>query len=181
MRLIVGEDSTQFIGVDYTNALGDSAAFRVDYSNSQSDNWVEPNGDSEAEMLSFAVQWDVSDDFILSARLDSGDQDPMRYFGIPNANGDFVREFVGMNFNVSDSVVSYEDDSIRLKAEWQASDNFGLEAELYQLTSDRLWKNAEAYFYDVGRGQLERWDPLDARSRHGAHGSAYELSVRFVR
>ena len=121
VRVIAGEDGTQFLGVDYTNALGDSAAFRIDYSNSQSDNWVEPNGDSEAEMLAFAVQWDVSDDLVLSARVDSGDQDAMRYFGIPNENGDFVRDFVGMNFNVSDSVVSYEDDSIRVKAEWQAS------------------------------------------------------------
>jgi iron complex outermembrane receptor protein len=160
VRLIVGEDSTQFVGIDYTNALGDSAAFRVDYSNHRSDNWVEPNGDSEAEMLSFAVQWDVSDDFVLSARLDSGDQEQLRYFGIPNFNGDFVRDFVGMNFNVSDSVVSYEDDSLRLKAEWQASDNFGLQVELFQLASDRLWKNAEAYFYDAGAQALERWDPL---------------------
>ena len=84
----------------------------------------------------------------------------MRYFGIPNANGDFVRDFVGVNFNVSDSEVSYEDDSVRLKAEWQASDNFGLQAEVYQLTSDRFWKNAEAYFYDDGSQELERWDPL---------------------
>jgi iron complex outermembrane receptor protein len=160
VRLIVGEDSTQFVGIDYTNALGDSAAFRVDYSNHQSDNWVEPNGDSEAEMLSFAVQWDVSDDLVLSARLDSGDQEQMRYFGIPNASGDFIRDFVGMNFNVSDSVVSYEDDSIRLKADWQASDNFGLQAELFQLTSDRFWKNLEAYFYDDGAQLVERWDPL---------------------
>ena len=160
VRVIVGEDSTQFVGVDYTSALGDSAAFRVDYSNSQSDNWVEPNGDSEAEMLSLAVQWDVSDDLVLSARFDTGEQDQMRYFGIPNANGDFVREFVGMNFNVSDSDVHYEDDSIRVKADWQASENFGLQAELYQLTSDRFWKNAEAYFYDSGSRTLERWDPL---------------------
>ncbi len=82
-------------------------------------------------MLALAVQWDVSDDLVLSARFDSGDQEQMRYFGVPNADGDFVRDFVGMNFNVSDSVVSYEDDSIRLKADWQASDTFGLQAELY--------------------------------------------------
>jgi iron complex outermembrane receptor protein len=160
VRLIVGEDSTQFIGIDYTNALGDSAAFRIDYANSQSDNWVEPNGDSEGEMLALAVQWDVSDDLVLSARFDSGDQEQMRYFGVPNGNGDFVRDFVGMNFNVSDSEVSFKDDAIRLKAEWQASDNFGLQAELFQLTSDRFWKNAEAYFYDDSTQELERWDPL---------------------
>ena len=160
VRVIGGEDGTQFIGVDYTNALGDSAAFRVDYSNNQSDNWVEPNGDSEAQMLAFAVQWDVSDDLVLSARLDSGEQDAMRYFGIPNANGDFVRDFVGINFNVSDSVVHYEDDSIRLRADWEASDNFGVQVDLFQLTTDRMWKNTEAYFYDDGSQTVERWDPL---------------------
>ncbi len=159
VRLIAGEDSTQFIGLDYTNGLGDSAAFLVNYSNSQSDNWVEPNGDSEAEMLAFAVQWDVSDDLVLSARLDSGEQEQMRYFGIPNANGDFVRQLVGMNFNVADSAVSFDDDSLRLKAEWQASERFGLEAELFRLTSDRFWKNAEAYFL-IAPNELERWDPL---------------------
>ncbi len=159
-RLIGGEDGTHFVGVDYTNALGDSAAFRVDYSDKQSDNWVEPNGDSEARMLAFAVQWDVSDELVLSARLDSGEQDDMRYFGVPNANDDFVRDFVGMNFNVSDSEVHYEDDSIRFRAEWQASDNFGVQADLFQLTTDRFWKNAEAYFYDDATQVVERWDPL---------------------
>jgi iron complex outermembrane receptor protein len=160
VRLIAGENGTAFVGLDVTGPVGDSFAYRFDYSNSQSDNWVEPNGDSEAEMLAFAVQWDVSDDLVLSARVDSGDQDQMRYFGVPNANGDFVRDFVGMNFNVADSVVSYEDDALRVKAEWQASDSFGLEAEVFQLTSDRLWKNAEAYFYDDSTQELERWDPL---------------------
>jgi iron complex outermembrane receptor protein len=160
VRVLAGEGGTTFVGLDLTGPLGDAFAYRFDYANSQSDNWVEPNGDSEAEMLAFALQWDVSDDLVLSARIDSGDQDQMRYFGVPNANGDFVRDFVGMNFNVSDSIVRYEDDSMRVKADWQASDNFGVQAELFQLTSDRLWKNAEAYFYDDGSQTLERWDPL---------------------
>ena len=35
-----------------------------------------------------------------------------------------------------------------------------LAGRLFQLTSDRLWKNAEAYFYDDGTQELERWGPL---------------------
>jgi iron complex outermembrane receptor protein len=160
VRLVAGGYGTQFVGVDYTNALGDAGAFRIDYSNSQSDNWVEPNGDNEAEMLAFAVQWELSDDLVLSARLDSGEQEAMRYFGIPNANGDFVRDFVRLNFNVADSEASFDDDALRVKAEWQASDLLGVNAELYHLRSDRFWKNAEAYFYDDTTQELERWDPL---------------------
>ena len=160
VRLMAGENDTTFIGVDFTTGISDNAAVRLDYSNSQSGNWVQPNGDSEAELFSVAVQWDVSDDLVLSARVDSGDQKPMRYFGVPNVNGNFFDDFVGMNFNVSDSELHYEDDSIRLKADWQATDTVSLEAEIYQLSTERLWKNTEAYFYDDGAQLVERWDPL---------------------
>ena len=34
-----------------------------------------------------------------------------------------------------------------------------MEAELFQLTSERLWKNSEAYFLEAAN-ELERWDPL---------------------
>jgi iron complex outermembrane recepter protein len=160
VRLMLGENDTSFIGVDFTTGMSHAFALRLDYSLSQSDNWVEPNGDSEAELFSVALQWDVSDDLVLSARVDSGDQKPMRYFGVPNVNDDFFDDFVGMNFNVSDSELHYEDDSIRLKADWQATDSVSLEAEIYQLQTDRFWKNTEAYFYDDGAQLVERWDPL---------------------
>ena len=160
VRLMAGENDTTFIGVDFTTGMSDAFALRLDYSNSQSDNWVEPNGDSEAELFSVALQLDVSDDLVLSARVDSGDQKPMRYFGVPNVDDDFFDDFVGMNFNVSDSELHYEDDSIRLKADWQATDSVSLAAEIYQLTTDRFWKNTEAYFYDDGAQLVERWDPL---------------------
>ena len=50
-RVLLGEDSTAFVGLDFTGPLSDSVSYRVDYSNSQSDNWM-VNGDSEAEMFS---------------------------------------------------------------------------------------------------------------------------------
>ena len=75
-------------------------------------------------------------------------------------NGDFIDDFAESNFNVTDSELNYEDDSIRLEADWQASDALGLQAQLYQLTTDRLWRNAETYFL-VGPNELERGDPLE--------------------
>ena len=146
-------------------------------------------------MFSGALHWDVSDDLALSARYDMGDQSPMRYFGVPvaqrdgfygdfvdgNFNGDFIEEFAESNFNVCDSELSYEDDSIRLEADWQRLGQlWACRRELYQLTSDRYWKNAETYFL-VGPDEIERWDPLDARPRHGAHGTADEPLVLAVR
>jgi iron complex outermembrane receptor protein len=173
VRVLAGENSTAFVGLDFTGPMSDSVAYRVDYSNSQSDNWVF-NGDSEAEMFSASLRWDVSDDLALSARYDMGDQSPMPYFGVPVAqrdgfygdfvagtfSGDFIEGFAESNFNVGDAQLGFEDDSIRLEADWRASDSVSLRVQLYQLTSDRYWRNAETYFLD-GTSVIERGDPLE--------------------
>jgi iron complex outermembrane recepter protein len=159
VRVVMGEDATAFVGLDYTTGMGDSAAFRVDYSKSESDNWVY-DGKSEAEMLSLAFSFDVTDDLHLSLRYDAGDQKPMRYFGIPVVDGDLFEPFLESNFNVADSEIRYEDDSVRLKADWQATEYVGLQAELYQLSTERFWKNSEYYFYDTTTQLLDRFDPL---------------------
>ena len=99
VRVLAGEDSTTFLGIDFTGPLGDTLSYRIDYSNSQSDNWVF-NGDSEAEMLAASLRWDVSDDLALSVRLDMGEQSPMVYFGVPVAQRDgFYGDFVDGTFN----------------------------------------------------------------------------------
>ena len=54
VRVIMGENRTSFFGFDHTGGLGDSTAYRIDYSKSDSDNWVR-DGESEAEMLSLAL------------------------------------------------------------------------------------------------------------------------------
>ena len=172
VRVLLGENDTTFVGLDLTGPLSDSFSYRLDYSNSRSDNWTF-NGDSEAEMFSAALRWDVTEDLALSARLDIGEQSPMRYFGVPVAerdgfygdfvpgtfSGGFIEDFAESNFNVSDSVLNYEDDAIRLEADWSATDNVSLQVDLFQLTSDRFWQNSETYFLE-GTTVLERGDPL---------------------
>jgi iron complex outermembrane receptor protein len=159
VRLALGQDSTSFIGIDYTDALSDSVAYRLDYSRQQSDNWVS-YGESEAEMFSFALLWNVSSDFRLSARYDRGEQSPMKYFGVPIANGDFIPALLESNFNVADAIVSYEDDAIRIKADWDIAANQSLQTEVYRLSTDRYWSNTEFYTYDDTTGMVDRWDPL---------------------
>jgi iron complex outermembrane receptor protein len=159
VRLIMGENNTAFIGLDYTDGLSDSVAYRVDVSKSESDNWVD-NGASDAEMFSFALRWDVSEDLVVSARYDWGEQSPMKYFGVPVLNGAFVPEFVGLNFNVADAYVSYKDDSIRVKADLRVSDTTSLRAEIFRLSTDRYWRNTEYYSFDSGTQLVDRWDPL---------------------
>lgn len=61
MRVTVGENDTRFLGLGLTGGLADNLAYRLDYSNNQSDNWVD-RGDSEAEMISASLLWQVTDD-----------------------------------------------------------------------------------------------------------------------
>lgn len=159
IRMTVGEDDTTFVGVDLTGGLTDALAYRLNYSNSQSDNWVK-NGDSDADMLSLALRWALSEDFTLSLRYDYGDQEPMRYFGIPVVNGRITGDFKNDNFNVGDARISYEDEALRLKAEWRLSDAVSVQSELYRLETERFWKNAEFYSFDANTGLIDRFDPL---------------------
>ena len=159
VRLILGENDTSFIGVDLTGGLTENLAYRLDYSRNESDNWVD-YGQSDAEMFSFSLRWDLGDDLTLTARYDSGDQSPMKYFGIPILNGDFNRDFLESNFNVGDADIRYEDDSVRIKADWRVSDDSSLQVELYRLTTDRWWSNSEYYEYNPTTMLLDRYDPL---------------------
>lgn len=159
VRLILGEDNTTFVGIDNTGAISDSVAYRLDYSKGQSDNWVR-NSESDAEMFSFAVRWDVSADLTINARYDYGDQRPMKYFGSPLVNSGFLDLLVDQNFNVADAEIRYKDDSLRVRADWQISDTLALQAEAYRLGTDRYWKDTEYYSYDSVSQTVDRFDPL---------------------
>ncbi|MBT5032010.1 MAG: TonB-dependent receptor plug domain-containing protein, partial [Proteobacteria bacterium] len=160
VRVSLGEDDTRFIGIDLTGGLTDTVAYRLDYSNGRSDNWID-NSDSKTEMLSVALKWDVSEDLSLTARYDYGDQSPMKYFGIPVVDGDFAKQFLETNFNVGDAEVRYEDMAVRLKMDWTISDALSLQAEAYHLETERYWRNSEFYSLDAQTGLVDRFDPLE--------------------
>lgn len=179
VRLTLGENSTRFIGLDYTDKITDSLAYRVNFSSNQSDNWV-ANGESKAEMFSLALQWDISNDLTLSARYDRGDQEPMKYFGVPIINNNFVDSLLESNFNVADSIIRYEDSSIRLKADWSVNDRTNLATEIYRLSTDRYWSNSEFYSYDPTTQLVDRFDPLVIGHDMNHNGLRSNLSFSFA-
>ena len=160
VRVSVGEDATTFLGIGLTGGLTDELAYRLDYSNSQSDGWVD-HGDSEADMLSLTLNWQASEDLSLSLRYDYADQDPMIYYGIPipEAEGDFARHLLKSNFEVGDGEIHYEDQSVRLKADWNITDSASMQAEYYHLETDRYWRTVD-YYRLLDTGQVERTRPI---------------------
>lgn len=159
IRVLMGENDTSFVGVDFTGGLTDTVAYRFDYSTENSDGWVN-NGDSETENLALALLWQASDDFSLTARYDASDEKPTAYFGSLTANGDFLPQFTELNLNTADAEIRYQDESLRLKADWALGEATGLAVDLYQMDSDRFWRNAEYYEYFEAEGGVLRTDPL---------------------
>ena len=158
LRVTFGEDDTAFVGIGLTGGITDNLAYRLDYSHSRSDNWVR-NGDSESDMLSLALNWQANEDFSLSLRYDYGDQVDMSYYGIPVVNGDFARDLLKLNFEFGDGESRYEDEAIRLKADWEISDSLAMQAEYYHLETDRLWRNAYFSELDSATGLVRRLYP----------------------
>ena len=158
MRLSVGEDDTHFIGVSLTGGLTDSLAYRLDYSNNQSDNWVD-RADSETEMISASLLWQVTEDLSLTASYDYGDQEPMRYSGTPLVDGDFPSELLKSNYDVRDGVIRHEDSVARIKADWNISESLSMQSEVYRLESERYWRTVDWYDYDRAAGTVMRGNP----------------------
>lgn len=158
-RVSLGEEGTSFLGFGVTGALSESVTARADYSRSESDNWVN-NGNSETEMIALAASWEVNDDLTISARYDAGDQSPLRYFGVPVVDGEFVGDWTALNLSVDDTRIQYKDTIARLIADWNVSDNVSFNGEVFSLDTDRYWQTVETYFYDDTSGMIERWDPL---------------------
>ncbi len=158
LRITTGEDDTRFIGLGLTGGLTNNLAYRLDYSNNQSDNWVE-RADSETEMISASLLWQVTKDFSLTARYDWGDQEPMRYSGTPLVDGDFPSELLKKNYDVSDGTIHHKDSAARIKADWNISERLFMQSELYRLESDRFWRTLDWYDYDRAAGTVMRGNP----------------------
>ena len=159
MRVSFGENNTRFIGASLTGGLTDDLAYRLDYSNNQSDNWVD-RAESETEMISASLLWRVTEDFSLTARYDQGEQEPMRYSGTPLVDGDFPEELLERNYDVSDAAIRHKDSAARIKADWNISERLFMRSELYRLDSDRFWKTLDWYQYDRAAATVRRDSPL---------------------
>ena len=158
MRVSIGEENTRLVGIGLTGGLTDDVAYRLDYSNHRSDNWVD-RGDSETGMLSASLLWQVTGDFSLTARYDQGDQEPMRYSGTPLVNGDFASELLTSNYDVSDAIIRHKDNATRIRADWNASGRLSMQSELYRMASDRYWRTLDWYDYDRAAGTVMRGNP----------------------
>ena len=139
--------------------LGAAFSYRLDASYRRSDGFLD-RGDSRSLALSGALRFRPSPAFSLTLRNDYGNQRPTEYFGTPLIAGRLVDGNQRRNYNVADASLHYRDNRTSLTADWEIADGLTLNQTAYRLTSKRLFRNLESYFYNGASGQIDRFDNL---------------------
>lgn len=177
VQFTLGTDNTQRAAFGSGGALDDKWSYRFDISGGRSDGWVDL-GDSRDLTFSGALQLDVSPDLRFKLAHSTSRQQPMRYFGTPLINGSPSEKLRDRNYNVGDSHIEYRDHWTELSMEWMPNADTTVRSKLYQIDSNRYWRNAEAYFHDAGTGLIQRGWGTEIRHNQSQVGTTNTMAIK---
>ncbi|KVD94537.1 TonB-dependent receptor [Burkholderia stagnalis] len=156
----IGADGAKRVGFDTTGALGPRLSYRFYVSDARANGLAE-RADTHTTAFGGALKFDVSPRLTLTLDYDYGRQMPATYFGVPAPNGVLDSTLRKVNYNVSDATITYYDQWTRLSATYRPAAGVTIDNQFYYLTSNRHWRNAEAYALDAATGRVTRGDYLE--------------------
>jgi iron complex outermembrane receptor protein len=154
-----GSQDSWHVAAGAGGPVSDILSYRIDGSYRQSNGYVD-RGDSKSFALSGALRFAPTETFSLTVRNDYANQRPIEYFGTPLIDGELNKANRRRNYNVADASLHYRDNRTTLTAEWSPSEAISVTNTAYRLTSKRLFKNLESYFYNSDTGLVDRFDNL---------------------
>ncbi|MDR2325561.1 MAG: TonB-dependent receptor [Acidovorax sp.] len=160
LMLTGGNHGTARVGVGSTGAISDTLSYRVDAYGSSSDG-ARPFDNSKSAKLMSALRWQPRSDLTFDLTADISNQEPSRYYGTPVVDGRLASALKNKGYNSEDSDIHYRDRRFKAKASWQINDVLSVRNELYHFSSDRHWKNIEAYKYTPSTGKVTLADYLE--------------------
>lgn len=175
-RVSIADHDTYHLGLGAGGPLGERFSYRADVSYRTTDSWFE-NGEADSLAVSGALRWDLTDNLSATLMHDYGDQDKAPYFGVPLINARLNEAWLERNFNFGNALMKWRDDLTRLNVTWQIADGLTLTNDTYYLTSDRHWRNAEAYAYVAATGLITRSDFLEIYHDQIQRGNRTNLAV----
>lgn len=191
LQATLGTDGKRALAYGSGGAIGERLAYRFDISGDRSDGWVD-RGDTRNLAFSGALQWALLPELSVELSHAQGKQEPMRYFGTPLVNGRQLEALRKKNYNVADSAIEYRDRWTELSAHWTPNSQVVVRSKLYRITSDRYWRNAEAYAHnattalidradntEIGHAQTQTGTTTDATYSGTLFGLAHQVSVGF--
>ncbi len=154
-----GSQNSWHVAAGAGGPVNDILSYRIDASYRESDGYVD-RGDSKSLALSGALRFAPTETFSITLRDDYAHQRPTEYFGTPLIDGKLDTSIRHRNYNVTDASLHYRDNRTTLTAEWAPSDAISITNSAYRLTSKRLFKNLESYFWNGTSGKIYRTDNL---------------------
>ena len=156
--------------------VGEALSYRLDASYRRSEGYVD-RGASKSLAVSGAIRLRPSEGLSVTLRNDYGNQRPMEYFGTPLIASRLVNANQRRNYNVADASLHYRDNRTSLTAEWAIAPGVTFSNALYRLTSKRLFRNLESYFYNPSTGMIDRFDNLGIVHDQVQYGSQGSIKV----
>ncbi|KVN30564.1 TonB-dependent receptor [Burkholderia pyrrocinia] len=156
----IGADGAKRLAFDTTGALGPRLSYRFYLSDARANGLAE-RADTHTTAFGGALKFDVSPRLTLTLDYDYGRQMPATYFGVPAPNGVLDPTLRKINYNVGDATITYYDQWTRLSATYRPAAGVTIDNQVYYLTSNRHWRNAEAYALDAATGRVTRGDYLE--------------------
>ncbi|MBB5017943.1 iron complex outermembrane receptor protein [Chitinivorax tropicus] len=189
--LSYGSFNTSRMGAGTGGALGEHAAYRIDFSHQQSDGYAE-RGKQKLDHLTTGIAVDLAPRVKLNLSLDYLQDDGKAYNGTPLVPSAFAEgnatsvvratdgrvidsRMVGKNYNVSDGRMDANSLSARARLNWQLSDTWKLRNELSHYQADRRWRNAEQAVFNKTTSLLDR-DQVDVAHDHQVWANRLDLS-----
>jgi iron complex outermembrane recepter protein len=182
--------------------LGETGAYRLDYSHNQSQGWVDRT-DSRMDHLTGALSFAIAPAVRLDLSLDTNRDDIGAYYGTPLVPAAFAAQPTGVvsdasgrvidgrlarqNYNVADGLMTADSLWLRAKLAWQLAPGWLLRNELSHYSADRHWRNAESASF-AAPDRIDR-DQVDISHDHSVwgdrldlshHGDWFGLSNRFI-
>ena len=177
VSLTLGSEDTTRLGFGSGGALSPALAYRVDAGGNYSRGWVDRGRNGDAT-FSGALLWQPRADLHVTLSHAEGYQRPMRYFGTPLVNGVQWDALRHRNYNVSDSMIRFRDRWTQLDALWAPNEDMEWRTRLYQVGSQRDWRNAEAYVHDPASGLIDRSDNTQIRHDQDQRGVTSTLRLQ---
>ncbi len=147
------------VALDTTGALGPMLSYRFYVNDDRDDGWL-PRGESHLTSVGGALKLDVNPRLSFTLDYDFSRQKPMRYFGVPVADGVPNPALGRQNYNVGDASITYHDRWARLSASWRAAPGLTITNRLYGMLTDRHWHDSESYALQ-GDGVVLRSDYIE--------------------
>ncbi len=125
---------------------------------------------------SLALTIQPSNKLKVTLSADGARADDSRYFGTPLVNGALDARFKATSFNIADPIVKFDDQWLRAKVEYQATDSVKLRNETYRLTSKRHYRNTESYTYSATTGLVTRGNYLEILHDLSQFGNRFDAT-----